>query len=51
MTVYVVTGYNGLLKAYGPVGVAKTPEGAEAIKKAHDYMLDEVLISEMELES
>ena len=30
--VYVVTGYNGILKASGPVGVSKTKEGAERIK-------------------
>ena len=48
--VYIVFGYNGILNAYGPVGVSKTPAGAEKIKTEHDYMLDKVEIFEMDLE-
>jgi len=50
-TVYVVTGYNGILNAHGPVGVARTREGAEKIQAEHEYLLDESLITEMEVRS
>jgi hypothetical protein len=50
MTVYVVVGYNGLLKAYGIVGVSKSIEGAERIRKEHEYMLDDSDIQKAELE-
>jgi hypothetical protein len=49
MIVYIVTGYNGLLNTYGPVGVATTIELAEKIKSEHEYMLDESIITETEL--
>lgn len=49
MKVYVVVGYNGILKATGGVGVATTEELAERIAKEHEYMLDKVDIQEFEL--
>ena len=51
MKVYVVTGFNGILNAYGPVGVATTLEGAGKIRAEHEYMLDKVRIDEMEVET
>lgn len=51
LKVYVVSGYNGLLNYYGIVGVGATLEAAERIKQEHEYMLDKVMISEMEVQS
>ena len=48
MIVFVVTGYNGVLQAYCPVGVATTRPLAEKIVRDHASDLDESLISEME---
>ena len=50
MKVWLVTGYNGILKAAGPVGVGVTEEIAKQIVKEHTYMLDDVLITEMEVQ-
>jgi len=50
MTVYVVTGYNGILNAFGVVGVASTKEKAEAIAKEQEYMLDKSKITEHKVE-
>lgn len=49
MKVYVVVGYNGILKASGAVGVATTKKLADRIAKEHEYMLDKVDIQEFEL--
>ncbi len=49
MTVYVVFGYNGLLNAYGVVGVANSESGAEKIKADQEYMLDKVMITKHEV--
>ena len=49
--VFVVFGYNGILKSSGPVGVARTRKGAEKILKDHEYMLDDHKIIETELEA
>ena len=49
MKIYVVIGYNGILKSYGLVGASKTEEGAKAIVKEHEYMLDEWDIQTTEL--
>lgn len=50
MKVYVVVGYNGLLKVYGVVGVASSLEKAKQIEKEHEYMLDESKIFEQTVE-
>ena len=47
--IFVVTGYNGILKSFGPVGAATTREGAREIVKENEYMLDDHIISEIEL--
>lgn len=48
--VWVVTGYNGLLRASGPVAVAVSRERAEAIAKEKEYLLDSFRIDELELQ-
>lgn len=51
MTVYIVFGYNGIMNAYGPVGVAKTKEGAIKIQQEHEYILSESKIIETSLKN
>lgn len=50
MKVFVVVGYNGILRTAGCVGVAKTKEEAEQIVKEEEYHLDDVRIDEMEVQ-
>jgi hypothetical protein len=50
MKVFVLIGRNGILKASGVIGVYKTKELAEKDAKAHEYMLDEYMISEQEIQ-
>ncbi len=40
MIVWIVTGYNGLLNAFGVVGVADSEEKAKKILIEQEYMLD-----------
>jgi len=50
MKVYVVYGKNNLMNATGPVGVAKTQEGAAKIVEKNDWVMDDHKIGEFELE-
>jgi hypothetical protein len=45
MEVFVVIGYNGILKFSGVVGVADSKEKADKIAADSAYMLDKVLIT------
>lgn len=49
MRVYVVIGYNGILKGTGVVGVGSTMEIAERIQAEKEYMLDDSMIQEVEV--
>jgi len=46
MKVWVIVGYNGILKVYGVIGVASSLGKAQQIEKEHEYMLDESKIFE-----
>jgi len=50
MKIYVVVGYNGILRCYGAVGAATTREGAERIAEEKAWKLDAYQIDELELE-
>jgi len=50
MTVFVVMGWNGLLKVAGPLGVARTKEKAEEIVQKNAYMIDKHKIIQQEVE-
>ena len=49
MKIFVVVGYNGILKGYGAVGASTTREGAEEIAKESEWKLDAYQIHEVDL--
>jgi len=49
MTIFIVFGYNGVLRSSGPIGAAKTRKGAEKILKENEYALDKHMIIETKL--
>ena len=50
MRVFVVFGFNKLINAAGPVGVASTMEKAELLQKENAYIMDESKIIEYEVD-
>ena len=50
MKIYVVVGYNGILRATGIVGASLTREGAEKIQRDNDWKMDKSDIQETEFD-
>jgi len=49
MKIYIVTGYNDIMKTYGPVGAGTSMIVAKKIQEDNEYKLTSSIITETEL--